>query len=270
MKVRCVSNVQGHRLAVGREYVVLAIDFILPHPGGSGGARYQLIDDSDNWDPAPSELFEICDPRPSRHWQVHGTHGGGLSIAPPEFMADYFHDDLTNGERKETEILWSVFYKLANEFNAWNSTSAPSKYPAQTECVWIGCDQARNVAAFITAGEGPIPVKALTAKVPVLDIEQMVLDIPVTSGATSPGDAPSHSGFYVALAKRGFFVYDWTDVPTTHATGRYQRVAIPTLPITVESLRVEVRDVAGPVCVTASFALSPEIDVTTSQECLRP
>lgn len=85
-------------------------------------------------------------------------------------------------------------------------------YPEGIDCIWIAMDQKGVLAAFITAGIAPIPTFALNSSLIKLEnIEQMLIEqFPVTGEANLKVDLPRPDDF-IAISKRGFFVYDWDD-----------------------------------------------------------
>lgn len=106
------------------------------------------------------------------------------------------------------------------------------EYPTQIDCTWLTTDADGRLAAMITAGEGPIPAAVLESGIDVVGIEGRLLDLPVVGDAIAVADAPNPSSF-VDLSRRGFFVYDWTDVhrPRAEASGAYELVASPSVVI---------------------------------------
>jgi hypothetical protein len=48
----------------------------------------------------PLFLFEILDGRPSRLWDVRLHEDGALTLWPPAFYEQYFHDRLSDGVEK--------------------------------------------------------------------------------------------------------------------------------------------------------------------------
>ena len=103
-----------------------------------------------------------------------------------------------------------------------------SDYPEGFDCVWIALDAQGRVGAFVTAGEGPVPEVVLGSDVDIIDIEGLLLDMAETGEAhplASDGDPSS----FLALARRGLYVYDWNDVHSVPRplTDRYQCIARP-------------------------------------------
>ena len=113
------------------------------------------------------------------------------------------------------------------------------------DCAWLVSDIAGCLAAVVTAGAGPIPESVFGGPVDLLDLEYRLLQLPVVGEANAlaeDGDATS----FLNLARRGLFVFDWTDV---HLTGRakidaYQLVAAPACAIHASDLPADLGAVA--------------------------
>lgn len=117
------------------------------------------------------------------------------------------------------------------------------RYPEGIDCVWMAVDKHGNLAAFVTGGEGPIPIDVLTnGFLPIEDIESAICELDVTSEARllvslrRPDD-------YVDMARRGFYVFDWRDVNriSVNRTGVYEKIAIPSKPIKLDTLSSRMR-----------------------------
>jgi hypothetical protein len=139
-----------------------------------------------------------------------------------------------------------------------------SKYPAQYDVVWIGSDAAGKVAAFVSAGEGPVPVSMFEA---IDFIEEEILKLPAMSEAILVEGAPTAESF-TELCRRGLFVYDWSDVHGPPRTSKYQKMAAPRTCIEIAHLPVALRAFAK-ACVLpgADFLNDRSLDVTVSLEC---
>lgn len=109
-------------------------------------------------------------------------------------------------------------------------TSKP--YPYGIDCVWLALDADDRVGAFVSAGVGPIPARALSCEYgAVEEIEEHLMHLPCISTARLliANDVPS----FVALAAHGLFVYDWQDAhrSSRDITRTYEPVAAPVNPI---------------------------------------
>jgi len=113
------------------------------------------------------------------------------------------------------------------------------------DCAWLVSDIAGCLAAVVTAGAGPIPESVFGGPVDLLDLEYRLLQLPVVGEANAlaeDGDATS----FLNLARRGLFVFDWTDV---HRINRekidaYQLVAAPACAIHASDLPADLGAVA--------------------------
>ena len=108
------KGLSGH-LQVGKEYVVLGISHdtrseywithLLELPDELGGCTY-----------APLCLFEITDPRPSIFWKAK-IIDNDLTLWPPEFYREFFHDDLSEGKPEIKRVFDIVVDRLTYEFD---------------------------------------------------------------------------------------------------------------------------------------------------------
>lgn len=93
------SRNQSFGVKVGREYVVLALDFFIESNLFGTGAYIEYPDDEfDQVYFAPLCLFEIVDPRASRFWEArYREDKGWVTLRPPSFYRDYYKEDLFEG-----------------------------------------------------------------------------------------------------------------------------------------------------------------------------
>jgi len=136
-------------------------------------------------------------------------------------------------------------------------------YPYGQDLVWLAIDASGMVSAFITAGEGPIPSSALQAAVGEPNLEEQLHDLPITCQATLLVNVPVATS-YLDLAKRGFFVFDWSDIHRTsaQATGMYERVCLPERPVAASALPAYLQAVARATALqSVSFASSNRVHV---------
>lgn len=113
-------------------------------------------------------------------------------------------------------------------------------YPDWIDCVWLGSDRDGYLGGFITAGIGPIPLAALDLRrLVAVDVGSHLDQLFSVSNARLLVSVKIPDS-YIALAERGLFVYDWTDVQSV-----YEAVAVPANPIIVSSLPDDLRDVAN-------------------------
>jgi hypothetical protein len=112
------------------------------------------------------------------------------------------------------------------------------RYPEQIDCVWLASDQDGHAAAFVTAGLGPIPTRALDLTEPPFDeLEELVSAAAACSEVEMRVHVPRPDSF-IALASRGLFVFDWTDIHKTRASSldAYELVARPKQPAHADAL----------------------------------
>ncbi|TRC72293.1 hypothetical protein FJV83_00920 [Mesorhizobium sp. WSM4307] len=124
-----------------------------------------------------------------------------------------------------------------------------SNYPIGIDCVWIASDAVGDLGAFTTAGAGPIPLRVLDNDwLPITDIEEAICKLPLISTGKMliPIKRPDD---FVAMAARGFFVYDWQDISRTNARkmGKYEKIASPSKPLNREFLHDELRLIASSI-----------------------
>lgn len=114
------------------------------------------------------------------------------------------------------------------------------------DCVWIASDKEGYLAAFFTAGQGPIPIQATKNEKLVLDdIESEVYklhpfsDVDLHVSVKRPDD-------FIEMSKRGFFVYDWRDIVRTNdcLSNSYELVSSPKYPILIHELSGPIFDMA--------------------------
>ncbi len=148
-----------------------------------------------------------------------------------------------------------------------------ASYPEGIDCVWLASDREGNVGAFATGGSGPIPVGALTETQPaIVDIEERVHLLPRTSQAKLLVTVKRPDDF-IAMAERGLYVYDWSDVHRTarEAIGAYELMAAPLRPITAREMADEfAATLAGANLNTVSFETERLLDVRTLLPCCEP
>lgn len=105
-----------YEVTPGRTYLILGLTFVPPSSPHAGGTMFEIVNDSGLCLGVPAALFEINDPRCSRHWAARQLSGGALALWPPQFFTPYFHDDLSEGVRSAIEGLRTVVATLEGEF----------------------------------------------------------------------------------------------------------------------------------------------------------
>ncbi|AXI03806.1 hypothetical protein [Aquirhabdus parva] len=145
------------------------------------------------------------------------------------------------------------------------------EYPADYDCVWIASDRDGYIAAFITAGSGPIPINAFTPELQGIElIEQAIFQLPQVSEAKLFVQVPRPDSF-IALATRGFYVYDWSDIhkTTSELNSAYELAAAPTNPIQWNTLPEPLSGLVNQVKFSdVAFVNLLSLDVYRQIECL--
>lgn len=142
-------------------------------------------------------------------------------------------------------------------------------YPQGIDCAWLAVDRDNLLGVFITGGCGPVPLQTLTY-LATLDPEELALALPVVSGCRLLAPLPDPNSF-AALAARGFFVFDWSDIHRPHQLElrAYEAVAIPSSPITIDTLPPDLASLAGSVrFAQKGFADTLLIDVRSYFDCI--
>jgi hypothetical protein len=141
-------------------------------------------------------------------------------------------------------------------------------YPEGLDCCWLAADRIGQLGVFATGGSGPIPAQALLQPYPLDEIEETILALPKASDIDLRVRSPRPDRF-VALAERGFFVFDWSDVHRTEQyIDEYELMALPYRPLAVDLLPESLSDSARTVRFgTISFASAWRIDVRAHLAC---
>ena len=123
--------------------------------------------------------------------------------------------------------------------------SSSPKYPAGIDCVWLAVDRFGQVGAFVTRGEGPIPNSAHPGAVANPSLEEALVSLPKAAAARQLVEYKDPSTF-VAMAERGVYTFDWSDVHRTNAesTGRYQLGCAPSVSLLAEAPPLNLRVIA--------------------------
>lgn len=194
--------------------------------------------DSDRYEVRKIEVFR--DGRMGFASEAESAHGSRLGEAavPPanEIAADpEFLIQSTSAE--EFENAWRAA-KAGENWSVLDPTRmSASPYPEQVDCIWLAVDRAGHVAAFATAGVGPIPRSVLEEVHTLRALELQVVDLPRVSAARLLVSYKRPDDF-IGFAERGIFAYDWTDVHRTQLNqiGAYELVAVPANPLGIADL----------------------------------
>jgi hypothetical protein len=146
-----------------------------------------------------------------------------------------------------------------------------ASYPQGMDCIWLALDQNDCIAAFVTGGSGPIPIKFLEAEHNgIEEMEERIGELPRTSTARLLISLKRPDDF-IGIAERGIFAYDWSDAHRTRRDeiGAYELIAAPTNPIKARHLPRDVAAVAGSTRLDhATFQTAKTLDVRKSLNCV--
>jgi len=132
MRVKCILNYptpkqierlgdfyknQAFGVTVGKEYLVFGLHFLIKCEGFGTGVQVQFLDDDGHLGFAPLFMFTIVDGRPSKYWEARFWEDGHLTLQPPSFYRDYYHDDLSEDVPEVVEDFKRVRAMLESEFN---------------------------------------------------------------------------------------------------------------------------------------------------------
>jgi hypothetical protein len=141
-------------------------------------------------------------------------------------------------------------------------------YPAGVDVAWLASDRVGHLGVFLTGGSGPIPASALLERYPLDAIEDRILALPKASDIDLRVRRP-RAGRFAALAERGCFVFDWSDVHRTEAyIDEYELMALPYRPLTLDGLPTDLADAARSVRLAkVAFHSSWRIDARAHVTC---
>lgn len=104
------------------------------------------------------------------------------------------------------------------------------EYPHGLDCIWIAADLYGNLAAFVTAGQAPIPNVALenSSYMSLSDMGNYIDTLPKKGGYKLFSE-DTDTDYFNNLAELGFYVYDWQDIhrPIVQCSDCYEIVSIP-------------------------------------------
>jgi hypothetical protein len=143
-------------------------------------------------------------------------------------------------------------------------------YPLGQDYAWLATDAAGHVAVFTNAGQGPIPTAVLADRLGSDQAELLIRALRERCDSQMLVTLPRPDDF-LAFARRGLFAYDWQDFQRDMGwPHRYELLARPAFPVTVEELTGEMATLVGRVRFqTLRFADSLAIAVDDHVESRR-
>ena len=103
------------KLTADESYLVLGLQYDVGSIIWGTGAWVQLSVEPDRVLFAPLYLFELIDSRPSRLWDTRLWEDGSVTLWPPSFYREYYHDDLAAGDPDVVDDFRQVLAELAEE-----------------------------------------------------------------------------------------------------------------------------------------------------------
>jgi len=90
-------------VTAGDEYVVLGLTFVVENDSSGRGLLLEHVDDYGHLVTTPACLFDILDGTVSRYWQIRVGRDGMVTLWPPSFYRQYYHDDLSENVTEVVE-----------------------------------------------------------------------------------------------------------------------------------------------------------------------
>ncbi|MFQ6310762.1 hypothetical protein [Lysobacter capsici] len=106
---------------------------------------------------------------------------------------------------------------------------------------WLVCDAIGQVAAFTTAGSGPIPHSARAA---VDRADAGVEALPIRGAYRLIAHA-GNAEDWISCAQSDLFAYDWSDIVADDCGYAYELLAVPLAPIRLPELPSPLREIAA-------------------------
>ena len=124
-RLRGYGRQQRERLELEHDYVVIGLQLETDSLIWGSGVWVQLAD-GDGLLIVPLCLFDVIDSRLPRRWEVRRWEDESVTMWPPAFYAEYFHDDLAAAKAPAVEAFRRV--RDALEIEARTSTNpGPSR-----------------------------------------------------------------------------------------------------------------------------------------------
>lgn len=105
---------QSFHLTVGKEYVVIGLDFAIDSNVHGTGVWAHVVSDDGNLIWAPLTLLEITDARVSKYWEAR-VFDKGFKLWPRSLFKDFYHEDLAEGVQEVKDDFHQLRARLEEE-----------------------------------------------------------------------------------------------------------------------------------------------------------
>jgi len=102
-------------LTIGNEYIVLGIEFAINSRLYGTTTLVEIKSDVGHLISVPIGLFEIIDGKVSRYWEARSWGDNTVTLWPPSFYREYYHDKLSERMPDIVEDFNRVYIQLASE-----------------------------------------------------------------------------------------------------------------------------------------------------------
>lgn len=128
---------------------------------------------------------------------------------------------------------------------------------------WYAVDEKGNLAAFFTAGNGPVPQSVLEDFAVFRRIAAAIHGLPLSTSAEWLVAKPPKPQALDELAQRGLWVYDWHVEERSRSQAAYRLHCRPHTPVIATNLPLEVVSLVRRTTLALSFV--DTIQVTPSE-----
>lgn len=139
-------------------------------------------------------------------------------------------------------------------------------YPFGQDFFWICSDRSNNVAAFATAGEGPIPTAILEIE-NFLEIGDALARLPMLEPERKYN--PQTRDFD-SLARRGIFAFDWSDAHRmSDFLNGYELISQPKICLKADDLPKDLQVVTSIISLNSlEFSESKIVPISSYFQCI--
>lgn len=106
------ESLNNFHITIGNDYIVFGLRF----NGVNNGCFVQILSDYNHLIEVPILLFDIIDSRSSGFWEIKLFSEGSITLWPPSFYREYYHDDLFEEVLEIVEDFKKVNQQITTEF----------------------------------------------------------------------------------------------------------------------------------------------------------